>query len=82
MTRKLKLDVDDLSVESFRIDPSVEEQRGTVRGNSDAISFDASCDCTSDITAENCVTEPFGGCSQPGQTFGGTRIPGDAMGYC
>jgi len=82
MTRKLKLDVEDLTVESFRTSSSAREERGTVRANSDAISFDASCECTSDITAVNCVTEPFGGCSEPGMTFGGTRLPGDNMGYC
>jgi hypothetical protein len=88
MNRKLKLDVEDLSVESFRIARPMDEPRGTVRGNShtepgsDSYGEDT-CGGTSDITAVNCVTEPFGGCSEPGQTWGGTRgIEGAAQGYC
>ena len=87
MNRKLKLDVEDLSVESFRINPSADEKRGTVRGNS-SISFDATCDCTSDITAVSCATEPFGGCSEPGMTWGGSdgsrvsAVNGVNQGFC
>jgi len=80
MTRKLKLDVEDLSVESFRTDAPVKEERGTVRGNSDAISFDASCECTVGISDDyNCFTDPFGGCVG---TFGGSRFPGQDNQHC
>src|ERR1044072_2156502 len=91
MIRKLKLNVEDLSVKSFWIDPLVEEKRGTVRGNSvtepgsDSYGEDT-CGPSSDITAVNCVTEPFGGCSDPMMTRGGTTATtpstdGVCMGY-
>ncbi len=74
MARKLKLNIEELSVESFRTSSSAKEERGTVRANSGAISFDATCDCTVGLSDDfNCATDPFGGCSIPGETWGGTR---------
>lgn len=76
--RKLKLSVEELSVESFRVTPWIAEKRGTVQGNSltepgsDSYGDDTCGTCgLGGITDYNCVTEPFGGCSDPNMTWGG-----------
>jgi hypothetical protein len=82
MSRKLKLEIEALTVESFEAAPGEATRRGTIRGNSvtepgsDSYGEEtcggmtcAASACGGISEDWNCVTDPFGGC---GGTFGGT----------
>jgi hypothetical protein len=82
MSGKLKLALEELSVESFDVTDLEEGRRGTVLGNSatdpgsDSWGDDtcgATCALDCNISANwNCYTDPFGGCASFG---GGTSGP-------
>lgn len=74
--RKVRLEIDELSVESFETAARETEARGTVRGY--VTSWDT---CVDDSCAESCVSYCGTGCTGDGWGCGGTGSTGGSGGW-